>query len=77
ARTAFAAEIGLSGEIRPVSQVEKRIMEAEKLGFEQIFVSSFNKLSLGNQKKTGNYFQNIKIRQISTIAELVRAIFQE
>lgn len=77
ARTAFAAEIGLSGEIRPVSQVEKRITEAEKLGFEQIFVSSFNKLSLGNQKKTGNYFQNIKIRQISTIAELVRAIFQE
>ena len=76
ARTAFAAEIGLSGEIRPVSQVEKRIMEAEKLGFEQIFVSSFNKLSLGNQKKTGNYFQNIKIRQISTIAELVRAIFR-
>ncbi len=40
-RTAFAAEIGLSGEIRPVSQVEKRIAEAAKLGFERIYISSF------------------------------------
>lgn len=89
ARTAFAAEIGLSGEIRPVSQVEKRITEAEKLGFEQIFVSSFNKLPNGNveqdrepagtsgMNRLSSCFQNIKVRQISTIAELVRAIFQE
>ena len=39
----FAAEIGLSGEIRPVSQVERRIAEAEKLGFKRIYISSFNK----------------------------------
>ena len=40
----FAGEIGLSGEIRPVPQVEKRILEAEKLGYERIFISKQNKL---------------------------------
>jgi len=40
---AFAAEIGLSGEIRPVARIEQRIAEAEKLGFQKIFVSKFHK----------------------------------
>ena len=35
----FAAEIGLSGEIRPVQRLEQRITEAEKLGFSKIFIS--------------------------------------
>ncbi len=48
----FAGEIGLSGEIRPVQQVEKRILEAEKLGFEKIFISSFNKRNLNQTSKT-------------------------
>ncbi len=38
----FSAEVGLTGEIRPVNKIEQRIMEAEKLGFEKIFISSFN-----------------------------------
>ena len=38
----FAAEVGLTGEIRPVNRIEQRISEAEKLGFEKIFISSFN-----------------------------------
>lgn len=38
----FAAEVGLTGEIRPVSKIEQRISEAEKLGFEKIIISSFN-----------------------------------
>jgi DNA repair protein RadA/Sms len=38
----FAAEVGLTGEIRPVSRIEQRISEAEKLGFEKIMISSFN-----------------------------------
>ena len=37
----FAAEIGLSGEVRPVSRVDQRIKEAEKLGFNKIFISKF------------------------------------
>src|SRR6476620_5157511 len=39
----FAGEIGLSGEIRAVNRVEQRIAEAEKLGFQKIVVSKYNK----------------------------------
>lgn len=48
----FAAEVGLTGEIRPVNRIEQRISEAEKLGFEKIFISSFNLkgLNLRNHK---------------------------
>ena len=62
----FAAEVGLSGEIRPVQRVEQRILEAEKLGFSTIFVSKYNKISL---KNTG-----IKIQLISKIEDLVNFI---
>jgi DNA repair protein RadA/Sms len=41
-KNCFAAEVGLSGEIRPVSRIEQRIQEAEKLGFEQIIISKYN-----------------------------------
>lgn len=37
----FAAEVGLGGEIRAVNRLESRISEAEKLGFEQIYVSKY------------------------------------
>ena len=37
----FAAEVGLSGEIRPVSRIDQRIKEAEKLGFSKIFISKY------------------------------------
>lgn len=48
----FAAEVGLGGEIRAVNRVENRISEAEKLGFEEIYISKFNKkgLNLNNYK---------------------------
>ena len=41
-KACFAAEIGLGGEIRAVNRIESRIMEAEKLGFEQIYISEYN-----------------------------------
>ncbi|GAA3558383.1 DNA repair protein RadA [Snuella lapsa] len=59
----FAAEVGLSGEIRPVQRVEQRILEAEKLGFSTIFVSKYNKISLKNTV--------IKIQLVSKIEDLV------
>jgi DNA repair protein RadA/Sms len=62
----FAAEVGLSGEIRPVQRVEQRILEAEKLGYSTIFMSKYNKISL---KKTV-----IKIQLISKIEDLVNFI---
>ncbi|WP_196895784.1 DNA repair protein RadA [Aureivirga marina] len=63
----FAAEIGLSGEIRPVPRVNQRILEAEKLGFNRIFVSRFNKLTVTN---TG-----IQIIQVSKIEDIYNALF--
>jgi len=62
----FAAEVGLSGEIRPVQRVEQRILEAEKLGFSTIFVSKYNKLSLKNT--------TIKVQLISKIEDLVNLL---
>lgn len=59
----FAAEVGLSGEIRPVQRVEQRILEAEKLGFATIFVSKYNKISLKNTQ--------IKIQLVAKIEDLV------
>ncbi|MGB1216937.1 MAG: DNA repair protein RadA, partial [Saprospiraceae bacterium] len=38
----FAGEVGLSGEIRAVNRIEKRIQEADRLGFEHIFISKYN-----------------------------------
>ena len=68
-KTCFAAEVGLSGEIRAVSRVEQRVAEAEKLGFERVFVSKYNKKSL-DQKKF-----NIRLVFAGSVAEVVRNLF--
>ena len=39
----FAGEVGLNGELRAVNKIEQRIAEAEKLGFEKVIVSKYNK----------------------------------
>ncbi|PBQ32122.1 DNA repair protein RadA [Sphingobacteriaceae bacterium] len=65
----FAAEVGLTGEIRPVSRVEQRIMEAEKLGFEKIFISSFNLKGLN----TKNF--KIEVVAVSKMEEAFSALF--
>ena len=59
----FAGEVGLSGEIRPVQRLEQRIMEAEKLGFDAIFISKQNKLSSKAKK--------IQIILLSKIEDLI------
>lgn len=43
--TAIVGEIGLSGEIRAVSGIEKRINEAQKLGFKKIIIPASNEIS--------------------------------
>jgi DNA repair protein RadA/Sms len=65
----FAAELGLTGEIRPVNRIEQRISEAEKLGFEKIFVSTFNLKGLN----TKNY--KIEIVPVSKIEEAFSKLF--
>lgn len=62
----FAGEVGLSGEIRPVQRVEQRIMEAEKLGFEAIFIAKHNKFSMKSSK--------IEIHLLSKIEDLLNFI---
>ena len=58
----FAAEVGLAGEIRPVNKIEQRITEAQKLGFEKIFISKFNKVS--NKKYDIEIVMVTKIEQV-------------
>ena len=63
----FAAEIGLSGEIRPVARAEIRIQEAEKLGYESIVISKFSKL--------GTNPKSIQIQAFSKVENLVEFLF--
>ncbi len=60
----FAGEIGLSGEIRPISRIEQRIQEAEKLGFKQIFIPANHSKSLPASKFTIEIFSAAKLGQI-------------
>ncbi|MBP6459223.1 MAG: DNA repair protein RadA [Crocinitomicaceae bacterium] len=64
----LSAEVGLSGEIRPVNRIEQRISEAEKLGFEKIIISSFNK---GISQKN----HSIELIQCARIDEVLKALF--
>ena len=75
-KVCFAAEVGLSGEIRPVSQVERRIAEAEKLGFEEIYISSFNKESSFSSRKKDSDGHILKVTPVADIAALCRRLFQ-
>lgn len=63
----FAAEVGLSGEIRPVTKTEQRIQEASKLGFETIVISKFAKIGKQNE--------SIKVLAVSKIEALITALF--
>ena len=60
----FAAEVGLAGEIRPVPRIEQRIQEAEKLGFNEMLISKYSKVSV-----TTNGIQLIKVARIEDVVE--------
>lgn len=63
----FAGEIGLSGEVRPVNKVEQRIMEAGKLGYDQIFVSKFHAAGLPGK--------DIILKKVSKVEVLYKMLF--
>ncbi len=65
----FAAEIGLGGEIRAVSRIENRIAEAQKLGFEQIYISSYFKKEFTLTK------YSIQIKTFSKLNAVVNSLF--
>jgi len=60
----FAGEIGLSGEIRPVTRVEQRVAEAAKLGFKKIYISKFNKKGINFSKFNIEVFGASKVEQV-------------
>ncbi len=65
----FAAEVGLSGEIRSVNRIEQRIAEADKLGFEKIFISKYNLKGINPQS------YKIEIVALSKIEEVFNKLF--
>ncbi|MFC3561719.1 DNA repair protein RadA [Pedobacter jamesrossensis] len=68
-KNCFAAEVGLSGEIRAVNRIEQRIAEADKLGFESIYISKYNLKGIDIKK------YNIEIKAVSKIEEVFGLIF--
>ena len=72
-RICFAAEVGLSGELRPVGQIDRRIAEAQRLGYKKIYISSYNTSGEFRNKKT----KGIEVVEVSNIAVLCRSLFQE
>ncbi len=65
----FAGEVGLSGEIRPVNQADRRITEAARLGFKKIYISSYTSLDNVAAK-------NITVVKVADIPALVRSLFK-
>ena len=63
-----SGEIGLSGEIRPVSRIEQRIREASKMGFRKIYISKFHR----NISVKGI---DIEVIQVGKVEALVRSLF--
>ncbi|WP_029282408.1 DNA repair protein RadA [Pedobacter sp. R20-19] len=68
-KNCFAAEVGLSGEIRAVNRIEQRIAEADKLGFETIYISKYNLKGIDIAK------YNLEIKAVSKIEEVFEMIF--
>lgn len=65
----FSGEVGLSGEIRPVSQIDRRIGEASRLGFKRIYISAFSKI----EQKVPD---NISVIKVGDIPALVKSLFK-
>ncbi|MEE1022818.1 MAG: DNA repair protein RadA [Muribaculaceae bacterium] len=68
-RVAMAGEVGLSGEIRTAARIDHRVAEAQKLGFETIFIPK------GNLKGAGQSDFDIRIVEVSKVDELFRHLF--
>lgn len=62
----FAGEVGLSGEIRPVSQTDRRISEAGRLGFSKMYVSSFSSVEQPHE--------GIQVIKVADVPALVKAL---
>jgi DNA repair protein RadA/Sms len=68
-KACFAAEVGLGGELRAVNRIEQRISEAEKLGFQEIYISRFNQKSLDLSKT------KIQVKTFGKLTEVFQDLF--
>ena len=68
-KTCFIGEVGLSGEIRPVSRINERIKEVVKMGAEYIFVSKYAKL---NKAENGKY----QIKKVVKVQEIIQQLIK-
>jgi DNA repair protein RadA/Sms len=68
-KTVLVGEVGLGGEIRSVGNIEKRIQEAEKLGFKRIIIP-------GNNLKNLKLNSGINITGVSNIGEILQSILK-
>ncbi|MCR5360452.1 MAG: DNA repair protein RadA [Bacteroidales bacterium] len=69
-RTCLTGEVGLSGEIRPVSRLEQRILEAEKLGFQRILIPDFSLKSIDHKKL------NIEVCPVRRVEDAFRIVLK-
>jgi len=67
--TCFCAEVDLSGELRSVSNIDKRISEAERLGYKKIIIS--------NNSKIGYITNSIQTFKLKNLSQVVKEIFKE
>ena len=65
----MCGEVGLSGEVRPVSRIEQRVQEAAKLGFQHIIIPRYNMRVFAN-KKLG-----IELHPVRKVEEALRLLF--
>jgi DNA repair protein RadA/Sms len=67
--TCFAGELGLSGEIRPVTRIEQRLGEADKLGMKRIMMPGFNRKSMESDRF------NLEIIEVNRVQDIPRHLF--
>lgn len=68
-KTCFIGEVGLSGEIRPVSRINERIKEVVKMGAEYIYISKYAKL---NKAENGKY----QIKKVVKVQEIIEQLIK-
>ena len=68
-KTCFIAEVGLSGEIRPVNRLQDRIQEVVKMGMNTVFISKYSKIKT---KDSDNY----RLFKVGKIQEIIQHLFK-
>ena len=68
-KVCFIGEVGLSGEIRPVSRINERIKEVTKMGIKTIYLSKYSKLNM-------NENQAFELRKVGKLQEIVQQLFK-